>query len=486
VDALAQAFNHMATELDQAERAVRSYQTQLEQRVTERTQQLQHLADHDPLTNLPNRRQLFQYLSARIEDAELLGERLAVLFLDLDNFKTVNDSLGHEFGDRVLTEIGDRLRQLTQDGGFIARLGGDEFTLVFPFTGSLEQIESRAGTLVSQFQRPLQVDRREIAVGVSCGAAVFPEHGYDAASLLRAADAALFRAKELGRNRLCMYDPALLVAASNRFRVEQALRRAIDAGHFVLHYQPQVCLQRFEATAVEALLRWKREDGTIASAGEFISIAEQSGLMLDLNDWILGQAARDVREWRRSGWSSARVAINVSAQQVMSGNFVGEIERLLAHHDLPADAIELELTENMVQTGAITVESLRGLRRMGVDTALDDFGTGYSSLTSLEQLPLSRVKLDRSVVAEVDTNPRAAAIAGSIIALCRSLGLRVTIEGVERVSQLGFLAGSGDVDVQGFLVARPMDADAVLESVERIAQVMHALLDPPLREPFPS
>ena len=485
VDELAQAFNHMATELDQAERAVRSYQTQLEQRVTERTQQLQHLADHDPLTNLPNRRQLFQYLTARIEDAELLGERLAVLFLDLDNFKTVNDSLGHEFGDRVLTEIGDRLRQLTQDGGFIARLGGDEFTLVFPFTGSLEKIESRAGTLVSQFQRPLQVDRREIAVGVSCGAAVFPEHGYDAASLLRAADAALFRAKELGRNRLCIYDPALLVAASNRFRVEQALRRAIEAGHFVLHYQPQVCLQRFEATAVEALLRWKREDGTIASAGEFISIAEQSGLMLDLNDWILGQAARDVRAWRRAGWANARVAINVSAQQVMSGDFVGEIERLLAHHELPADAIELELTENMVQTGAITVESLRALRRLGVDTALDDFGTGYSSLTSLEQLPLSRVKLDRSVVAQVDSNPRAASIAGSIIALCHSLGLRVTIEGVERVSQLSFLTGSGDVDVQGFLVARPMDAETVLDNVARLGDVMHALLDPPLREPFP-
>jgi EAL domain-containing protein (putative c-di-GMP-specific phosphodiesterase class I) len=207
--------------------------------------------------------------------------------------------------------------------------------------------------------------------------------------------------------------------------------------------------------------------------------------MLDLNDWILGQAARDVRAWRSSGWADARVAINVSAQQVMSGDFVGEIERLLAHHELPADAIELELTENMVQTGAITVESLRALRSLGVDTALDDFGTGYSSLTSLEQLPLSRVKLDRSVVAEVDANPRAAAIAGSIIALCHSLGLRVTIEGVERLSQLSFLTGSGDVDVQGFLVARPMDADAVLGSIERTNAAMHRLLDPPLREPFP-
>jgi len=477
VDALARTFNQMAEELDVAERAVRSYQAQLEQRVTERTQQLQHLAEHDPLTNLPNRRQLFQYLSDRIAEATVRGERLAVLFLDLDNFKTVNDSLGHEFGDRVLTEIGERLRMLAGEGGFIARLGGDEFTLLFPFSGSIVEIESRAGTLVSQFQRPLQVDRREIAVGVSCVAAVFPDHGSDAASLLRAADAALFRAKELGRNRLCTYDPALLVAASNRFRVEQALRRAIDAGEFVLHYQPQVCLGRLEATGVEALLRWKQSDSVIGSAGEFITIAEQSGLMLDLNDWILEQAARDVRSWRDAGWTNARVAINVSAQQFMSGDYIGDIERLLERHGLPPDAIELELTESMLQTGAITVETLRALKLLGIATALDDFGTGYSSLTSLEQLPLSRVKLDRSVLAEVDSNPRAASIANSIIALCRSLGLQVTIEGVERASQLDFLTACGDVSVQGFLVARPMDAGVILETVARIGPRVRALLE---------
>jgi diguanylate cyclase (GGDEF)-like protein len=477
VDELAGAFNRMASELDGAERAVRRYQSQLEQRVTERTQQLKHLADHDPLTNLPNRRQLFQYLSDRIADAKLQGERIAVLFLDLDNFKTVNDSLGHEFGDRVLTEIGDRLRLLSGDGGFIARLGGDEFTLVFPFSGSIGEIESRADMLVSRFQRPLQVDRREIAVGVSCGAAVYPDHGADAASLLRAADAALFRAKELGRNRICIYDPALLIAAANRFRIEQALRRAIEAGEFVLHYQPQVCLGRLEVTTVEALLRWKQSDSVIVSASEFIGIAEQSGLMLDLNDWILEQAARDVRTWRDAGWTQARVAINVSAQQVLSGDFPGDIERLLTRHDLPPEALELELTENMLQTGVITVETLRTLKLLGVATALDDFGTGYSSLTSLEQLPLSRVKLDRSVLAEVDSNPRAASIAHAMIALCRGLGLQVTVEGVERASQLDFLTGHGEVSVQGFLVARPMAADGVLETVRRMGPRIRALLD---------
>jgi len=474
---LARAFNQMATELDSAEREVRSYQAQLEQRVTERTQQLQHLAEHDPLTNLPNRRQLFQYLSDRIAAAAQYGDRLAVLFLDLDNFKTVNDSLGHEFGDRVLTEIGQRLRLLIGESGFIARLGGDEFTLVFPFSGSVAEIEARAATLVARFQRPLHVDRREIAIGVSCGAAIFPDHGDDAASLLRAADAALFRAKELGRNRLCIYDPTLLVAASNRFRVEQALRRAIDAGEFVLHYQPLVCLGRLETTGVEALLRWRQSDSVIVPAGEFISIAEQSGLMLDLNAWILDQAARDVRSWRDAGWTDAKVAINVSAQQFISGDFLGDVERLLELHGLPPDAIELELTENMLQTGAITVETLRALKLLGIMTALDDFGTGYSSLTSLERLPLSRVKLDRSVLAEVDSNPRAASIASSIIALCRSLGLQVTIEGLERTSQLDFLSACGDVSVQGYLVARPADASEILEIAGRMGPRMRTLLE---------
>jgi diguanylate cyclase (GGDEF)-like protein len=477
VDALAAAFNQMAAELDEAERAVRHYQAQLEQRVTERTLQLQHLAEHDPLTNLPNRRQLFQFLGERIVEANLVGERLAVLFLDLDNFKTVNDSLGHEFGDRVLTEIGDRLRQLSGDGGFIARLGGDEFTLVFPFSGSVAEIESRAGLLVSQFQRPLQIDRREIAVGVSCGAAAFPDHGTDAASLLRAADAALFRAKELGRNRLCIYDPALLEAASNRFRIEQALRRAIEAGEFVLHYQPQVCLDKLRVTAVEALLRWRRSDSVIVPAFEFIGIAEQSGLMLDLNDWILEQAARDVSEWRRSGWPGARVAINVSAQQFVSGDFLGKIYRLLARYELTPDALELELTEHMVQTGAITVETLGALRVMGIATALDDFGTGYSSLTSLDQLPLARVKLDRSVISEVDSNPRAASIASSMIALGRSLGLQVTVEGVERASQLDFLSASGNLSVQGFLVGRPAEAETVTATVGSMEARIRALLE---------
>ena len=479
LDELVHAFNHMAGELADAERTVKTYQTQLEQRVEERTLQLRHLAEHDPLTNLPNRRQLFQRLNEMLGvdgDAGPAERHIAVLFLDLDNFKTINDTLGHDFGDRVLTEIGERLRQIAGDSGFIARLGGDEFTLVFSYSGEPSAVERRAARLVEGFQRPLHIERREVSVGMSCGVAIFPDHGRDATSLLRAADAALFRAKELGRNRLCIHEPSMLVRASNRFRVEQALRKAIEGGDFVLHYQPQVCLGRQRTTAVEALLRWRTSDSQIVPAGEFIEIAEQSGLMLDLNDWILESAAEAVSRWRRNGWPDARVAINVSAQQFVTGNFLLDIERLLARHGLPADAIELELTETMLQTGAVTIEALRGLRLLGVDTALDDFGTGYSSLTSIEQLPLSRVKLDRSVIADVDNNPRSAAIAHSMIGLCRNLGLQVTVEGVERPAQLDFLAACGEVSVQGYLMARPAEESAVIGLVRDTRGHLDSLL----------
>jgi diguanylate cyclase (GGDEF)-like protein len=480
IDELAQAFNHMAAELADAEHAVRSYQAHLEQRVEQRTLQLRHLAEHDPLTNLPNRRQLFERLDAMLARADATGAshpHVAVLFLDLDNFKAVNDTLGHEFGDRVLTGIGERLQQLAGEDATIARLGGDEFTVLFAYSGDDAEALDRAARLVAAFQRPLQVDRREVAVGASCGVALYPQHGRDAATLLRAADAALFRAKELGRNRLCLHDPSMLVQASNRFRVEQALRKAIEGGEFVLHYQPVVCLGRQRTIGVEALLRWRRDDDVIVPAGDFIAIAEQSGLMLELNDWILETAAAACARWRAEGWPDARVAINVSAQQFISGNFLFDLERLLVRHGLPPHSIELELTETMLQTGAVTVEALHGLRMLGVDTALDDFGTGYSSLTSLEKLPLSRVKLDRSVICGIDTNPRSAAIVHSIIRLCRNLGLQVTVEGVERPAQLDFLAACGEVTVQGFLIARPAEDSAVIGLVRETRGKLEHLLD---------
>jgi diguanylate cyclase (GGDEF)-like protein len=465
LDELAHSFNHMAEQLHASQQTVRSYQSKLEDRVAERTRQLRHLAHHDPLTELPNRRQLFDHLSTVVDRREAEDSPVAVLFVDLDNFKTINDSLGHEYGDAVLRSVAERLRSMTRTGDFIARFGGDEFTLVWSAEPTAHAVEARVARLIEEFQKPLAVGQRELLVGTSVGVAICPDHGADAESLLRAADAALFRAKEQGRNRHCMHSPEMLAAATKRFRTEQALRKAIEAGELELYFQPEISPSKLQVNVAEALLRWRQPDGSVLPAGQFLSIAEQSGLILELNDWVLKTAAQRLREWRAGPWPEARIAVNASSQQFLAGNFVATVEKLLRDARLPPQCLELELTETVLQTGAVTVETLHALRLLGVTVALDDFGTGFSSLTSLEQLPLDRVKLDRSLIAEVDTNPRSAAIARSIVGLCRSLGLQVTAEGVEREAQLEFLAGCGEMHVQGYLIARPAPAASLIRLV---------------------
>jgi len=457
IDELAESFNTMADRIAHAEAELRAHQTELEQRVAERTRQLHHLAHHDPLTQLPNRRSLAAQLESALSRTGS-GQRLALLFVDVDNFKSINDTLGHSFGDRVLQHIAERLHAATGPAGRLARLGGDEFTVLLEDVKSSEQVEARAADIVATLQEPLLVDGRVLTTGASVGASLYPDHAGDAEGLLRAADVALFHAKELGRNRFALYSPALYDAAAQRFRLEQSLRRAVENGDLLLMYQPQVVLHSFESTAVEALLRWRRGDGRIVTATEFIHVAEDTGLIHELTDWILHTAVSTAAGWRADGWPQATVAINVSAPQFFESDFVDHVARTLEASGLPASALELEITETVFQTGSATIDSLRQLRALGVTIALDDFGIGYSSLTSLEQLPISRVKLDRLLVAGVDTNPRSAAILRSIVALCHGLGLQVVAEGVERAAQLEFLARCGPIGVQGFLLGKPVEA----------------------------
>jgi EAL domain-containing protein (putative c-di-GMP-specific phosphodiesterase class I) len=330
---------------------------------------------------------------------------------------------------------------------------------------SIEEVEARAAEIVTTLHEPLIVDGRVLSSSASVGASLFPDHADDAEQLLRAADVALFRAKELGRNRFALYKPALYDAAAQRFRLEQSLRRAVEAGDLMLMFQPQIALHTFEVTGLEALLRWRKPDGRIATATEFIHIAEKTGLIHELTDWVLRCATSTVAAWRAQGWHRACVAINVSPPQFFERDFVEHIARALEITGLPASALELELTETVFQTGPTTVDSLRRLRELGVSIALDDFGIGYSSLTSLERLPITRVKLDRMLIEGVDSNPRSAAIVRSIVALCHGLGLQVIAEGVERSAQLEFLSHCGPIGVQGYLLAYPVETqDAETES----------------------
>ena len=462
LDVLAVAFNRMAEQLQHAQSAVRAYQLELESKVDERTRELNHLAYHDPLTDLPNRRQLFVHLEAAIERAKGNGSRLALLSIDLDNFKTINDSLGHAFGDRVLQAVAERLRLNGLLGNsFSARLGGDEFTVVCEKIQSVAEVESLCALVLEEFHRSLSVHGRELRISVSVGACIYPDHAGDPHALLRAADTALFRAKELGRNGWSLFVPQLLEAASSRFKVEQSLRRAVERGEFELLYQPEVCFETLETHTVEALLRWRQPDGNVIAPADFFEVAEQTGLISDISDWALRTAIEAAAFWQSGPWPRARVAVNISSQQFLDGNFVERLEGLLVRHGLPAECLEIELTENVLQTGPTTIAALHRLRELGVSIALDDFGTGYSSLTSLERLPLTRVKIDRGLIGSLDSSTRSPAIVRSIVGLCHSLGLQVTAEGVERASQLGPLLMDRGVQIQGYLVSRPLKATAV-------------------------
>jgi diguanylate cyclase (GGDEF)-like protein len=436
--------------------------------VEERTRQLQYLAEQDPLTGIANRRQLFAALNESLNWARVAGERIGVFFLDIDNFKTLNDSMGHPYGDRVLVAIARRLEEIAQDQGFAARLGGDEFTLVQQGAADAEAILAFGARIVRAFDRPLQVDDREVIVSVSVGASMFPDHERDAEALLRAADAALFRAKALGRSQLAIFTPELLATASAKFAIEQRLRRAIQGDEFELFYQPLINAETFEVDLVEALIRWRMPDGSYRSPDEFLAVAEESGLIVEISDWVLRSAIGAAARWHRGAWAGARVAINVSPRQFLDYRFVGRLEELLREYDLPARCIELELTESVLQTGTHTIKTLDQLRAIGVAIALDDFGTGYSSLASLQQLPLTRVKLDRSLIAGIDDNARSASIARATIALCRGLGLEVTAEGVERVEQLAMLLPHRAISLQGYLFSRPVSEGGLLPLLERL------------------
>jgi diguanylate cyclase (GGDEF)-like protein len=476
LDTLAVAFNNMAAQLAAAQTSARDQQQLLEATVAERTQQLQELAQLDPLTRLANRRHFFALLNTAIERATRENRLVGVFFLDIDNFKDINDGMGHEFGDHVLKAIAQRLSDSTHSFGFAARLGGDEFTVVYESASNIEDIRVAGLQLIKAFDDPLQLDGREVIVGVSAGASAYPHHAGDAEALLRTADTALYQAKGQGRGQLAVFTPALLETTAARSIIEQGLRRALDRGEFHLVFQPEVNLQTGATELVEALLRWRLPDGRYASPGEFLGVASASGLILQINDWVLRRALETVAHWHHGPWPGARVAINVSSQELFDQTFIERLQTLLAEYRLPPSCIEIELTEHVLQTGKSTIATLRELRELGIAIALDDFGAGFSSLASLEQLPLTRIKLDRSLMASVDTSPRSASIARAIIQLCCDLGLAITAEGIERLEQLSPLIGYPGLYAQGFLLAPPQSSDEVLVVMQTLPALTQALV----------
>gem|GEM_PF-655370 len=424
----------------------------------EAEQRIERLAYYDALTDLPNRALLAQRAELALALAERHGQTLAVLFLDLDRFKEVNDSLGHAEGDTLLAQVATRLQALTRAEDTVCRLGGDEFVLLLPEAGQDGALRV-ADKVLNAFRQPFDVAGHRLSASTSIGIALFPHDGADFAELLKNADTALYRAKQDGRNTRVFYDRAMNVATLERLMLEGELRQAIQAGDLRAYYQPKVRLADGALVGAEALVRWQHPERGLIPPGQFIPVAEASDLIVDLGDWMLVEVCRQLAEWRRLGLPSLVVAINLAARHFRQPGLVDRIGGLLEDYCLPARILELELTEStLLEAGADTAETLNQIERLGVGLALDDFGTGYSSLSYLKRLPLTTLKIDQSFVRDLVTDPDDRTIAATILALGHQMGLVVVAEGVETEEQRHVLLEQGCDLAQGYLFDRPLPA----------------------------
>ncbi len=441
-----------------------------------------HMAHHDALTKLPNRASLQERLNQAIALARREKRQFALLFIDLDHFKIVNDTLGHPVGDELLVLVAQRLTALVRESDVVARIGGDEFVVVL--SSESGAISGHAATVAAKISeelgRAFQVQGRALHATPSIGIGIFPEDGQDVESLMKNADAAMYHAKSAGRNNFQFFTAEMNAAASERLALESGLRRAIEREEFLLHYQPQIDMRSGEVVCFEALVRWRHPERGLVSPMTFIPLAEDTGLIVPIGDWVLAQALRQLATWRRLGLSELKVAVNLSANQLHVPNFLARVTELLAQSDLPPSALQLEITESVaMQQPERTVALLCELRALGVSLAIDDFGTGYSSLSYLKQMPLNCLKLDRSFVGDLEHDANDAAICTATISMAHSLGLKVVAEGVETAGQLEFLRALGCDSVQGFFFSPPVPAAECKAYVD----AMHAVPFVTLLEP---
>ena len=428
--------------------------------IKETEHKLEYLAHHDPLTDLPNRLLCNARMEHELQTAKRHEHLVAVMFLDLDMFKNINDSLGHALGDKLLQKVTARLSGHLRDEDTIARLGGDEFVLIIGALSSRQDVEHFAGNIIELFSNPFVINEHEIFIGASIGISMFPADGDDVDSLLRNADAAMYKAKEKGRNTYQFYTAELTNNAFERLSMETYLRHALENNELVLHYQPQYSLATGQMIAVEALIRWQHPEQGLIYPDRFISVAEETGLIVPIGEWVIEAACSQLVKWQQAGCTQLRMAVNLSARQFWKPGLAMMVKDILTKTGVEASRLDLELTESIIMRDTkITEDTLNEFHDMGVELSIDDFGTGYSSLSYLKRFPIDRLKIDRSFVLDIEVVKNGDDMVNSIIALGHSMGLKVLAEGVETEDQLNYLMEHGCDEVQGYFYSRPVPAD---------------------------
>ncbi|SDX38446.1 PAS domain S-box-containing protein/diguanylate cyclase (GGDEF) domain-containing protein [Allochromatium warmingii] len=433
--------------------------------ITERRraeQKLDFITHRDPLTRLANRSLFRELLHNAIEHAAHTHSRLALLFLDLDNFKTINESLGHSLGDLLIIAVSRRLQALLPDNRTLARIGGDEFNVILDFDSEQPGIDLSAQHLLDSLKQPFLIDGTPVYIGASIGVALYPTDGADGELLQRNAETALHQAKQQGRGLLRFFSPEMTQRAKTRLRLEADLRRAIERDELLLYYQPQVDLPHRKLVGLEALVRWRHPQRGLVPPGDFIPLAEESGLIVSMGEWVLRTACRQIKHWLETGIAPQQTAVNVSAVQLSHGSLVERVQKILDETGIPPQRLELEITESFIMADSEqSFTSLTELRALGVRLSIDDFGTGYASFGYLQRIAAQKLKIDLSFVRDMTTNSSNASIVRAIIALGHSLGLNVLAEGVESSEQADYLLALGCDAIQGYLISRPLPVDEI-------------------------
>jgi diguanylate cyclase (GGDEF)-like protein/PAS domain S-box-containing protein len=437
------------------------------QDITERRQseeQLRHLAHHDPLTDLPNRVLLQDRLKHAMREADRLDRLVAVMFLDLDHFKNINDTLGHDIGDALLKVVAERLAVCLRPGDTASRLGGDEFTITLANVAHVDDVTHVAQKILDQFTSPFRIGGRDLFVSPSIGITLYPLDEKDDANLLRDADIAMYRAKELGRNQFQFYTPELNVRAARRLELETGLRQAIEKQEFILHYQPLVDMKTGKIRGMEALLRWQHPEFGLIPPMDFIPLAEDTGLIVPIGEWVLKTACAQIKAWHDAGFPGLQVAVNLSSKQLRDKNLIVVVKQALAATGLDGQHLDLELTESvLMQDMDLAATILKELKAIGVSFSLDDFGTGYSSLSYLKRFPIDYLKIDRSFVHDITTDSYGEGLVQAIIAMAKVLNIKVIAEGVETQQELDFLRHYGCDITQGYFCSRPLAVETFSE-----------------------